>query len=30
MLKNLPVGKLRVRVAVSGFEPQIHEITTNL
>jgi len=28
MLKNLPVGKLRVRVAVSGFEPQIHEITT--
>ena len=28
MLKNLPVGKLRVRVAVPGFEPQIHEITT--
>lgn len=28
MLKNLPVGKIRVRVAVPGFEPQIHELTT--
>lgn len=28
MLKNLPVGKLRVRVAVPGYEPQVHELTT--
>ena len=28
MLKNLPIGRLRVKVDVPGFEPVIHEVTT--